>query len=152
MRCVFENEEMLESKIDEIVNFKIRMFDEEFSFGPTLGFNSEYLKKIHKFLFSDFYEGCGEFRLEIDEQEEKRINFTVSALADIASNFSSDLYPDFMDCVEYLKDIQAFPDGNKRTIYAYLKVLIGAYNLPIELGQLGAKESPNLSEGQIRLK
>ena len=121
------NQKELEYIEYNIFNVKYHLIDESFTFNSSDLFNTEYLEKLHIFLFNDIYnnEYC---KIRNNEQLIELENKLLKEIKEML------LYND----IEYLSDkifklweYQLFYDGNTRTILCYLKVLSKYYNFNI---------------------
>ena len=110
----------------KIVNLKLNLIDEYFTFNET-DLEFDYLEKINKFLFNDFYK-----YEEVDYAVKKIINKYLIILNDICINESENIET-ILEIINSIWIQQPFKDGNTRTLLAYLSVLNKAYNLGLNI-------------------
>ena len=110
----------------KIVNLKLNLIDEYFTFNET-DLEFDYLEKINKFLFNDFYK-----YEEVDYAVKKIINKYLIILNDICINESENIET-ILEIINSIWIQQPFKDGNTRTLLAYLIVLNKAYNLGLNI-------------------
>lgn len=110
----------------KIVNLKLNLIDEYFTFNET-DLEFDYLEKINKFLFNDFYK-----YEEVDYTVKKIINKYLIILNDICINESENIET-IIEIINSIWIQQPFKDGNTRTLLAYLSVLNKAYNLGLNV-------------------
>lgn len=152
MECLLGTSNSIEKRVENLIKYKIDMLDEEVTFGKST-YDAEYLVKLHEFLYGNVYEWAGQIRNGITEKDIEEINNAIETLVILSQCFVSDLYDEYLETIDYLKYMQMFKDGNKRTIYAFVKQLICAYRMPLELLPLcGYDDEVNLSEAGIKLK
>jgi len=152
MDCLLGNGSSLENRIENLIKYKIDILDEEITFGKTT-YDVEYLIKLHKFLYGDVYEWAGQIRKSVTKEDIEETNSVIETLVILSQCFVPELYEEYLETIDYLKYMQIFKDGNKRTIYAFVKQLICAYRMPLELLPLcGYDDEVNLSEAGIKLK
>ena len=152
MDCLLGTGNSIEKRVENLIKYKIDMLDEEVTFGKST-YDVEYLVKLHEFLYGDTYEWAGQIRKSVTEKDIEEINTAIETLVILSQCFVSDIYDEYLDTIDYLKYVQMFEDGNKRTIYAFVKQLICAYRMPLELLPLcDCDDEVNLSEAGIILK
>ena len=115
----------------KIVQTKIEVLDEWFTFNcEKLDF--KYLKKLHEFLFSEFYytEDLGTRNLNCNE--EKQIDEYLNKIIKICIFNPSDV--DLILKLLYsIWNLQPFIVGNTRTVIAYLKVINACFLLNLDI-------------------
>lgn len=121
------------NKIKEIeyylFNTKYHIIDENYTFNEDNFFSTNYLEKIHIFLFNDIYEieDC-KIREKISENQIIEINEKLQLLKQKL------IYEDFegiKEIIYYIWEKQIFYDGNTRTILCFLKILSNVFNLKV---------------------
>lgn len=121
------------NKIKEIeyylFNTKYHIIDENYTFNEDNFFSTNYLEKIHIFLFHDIYEieDC-KIREKISENQIIEINEKLQLLKQKL------IYEDFKgikEIIYYIWEKQIFYDGNTRTILCFLKILSNVFNLKV---------------------
>ncbi len=126
------SKEKIQDLTEKLVKIKIDFLDETVLFHEN-SLNLSYLQKLHEFLFSDIYE-LQDLQLGKNytkEQLEKidnlltMINKPEYALIQTPEELSKTFFG--------LYSYQLFNDGNRRTLTAYFKVYIMAFQLPIEI-------------------
>ena len=110
----------------KIVNLKLNLIDEYFTFNET-DLEFDYLEKINKFLFNDFYK-----YEEVDYAVKKIINKYLIILNDICINESENIET-ILEIINSIWIQQPFKDGNTRTLLAYSSVLNKAYTLGLNI-------------------
>ena len=120
----------------EIVNLKLNLLDENFTFDANL-FSLKYLRKLHKFLFSDLYENIDVETRELNDIEKDYIRDILISLENICIKEPIEI-DKVLQMILKLWDFQIFKDGNTRTMLAYLKVINRAFllNLDIDLNSV----------------
>ena len=110
-------EERLLSVERNIVNLKLNLLDEYFTFNIDI-FSSDYLKELHKFLFLDIYYDYQTEMIGFNTDDENYIKYRIENI---------------LNSIKELWKLQPFYDGNTRTFLAYLKVLKHAFKLDIDI-------------------
>lgn len=113
-----------------IVNLKLNLLDDYFTFNSNL-FELEYLQNLHNYLFSDLYY---EEQLKIRELSEKEKKYIQKLLKNIYNECIENKNTNKI--LEHICDVwylQLFPDGNTRTLFAYLKVINDAFLLDLDI-------------------
>ena len=120
----------------EIVNLKLNLLDEYFTFNENI-FSLKYLRKLHKFLFSDLYENIDVETRELNDIEKDYIRDILISLENICIKEPIEI-DKILQMILKLWDFQIFKDGNTRTMLAYLKVINRAFllNLDIDLNSV----------------
>ena len=120
----------------EIVNLKLNLLDEYFTFNENI-FSLKYLRKLHKFLFSDLYENIDVETRELNDIEKDYIRDILISLENICIKEPIEI-DKVLQMILKLWDFQIFKDGNTRTMLAYLKVINRAFllNLDIDLNSV----------------
>ena len=114
-----------------IVNLKMNLLDEYFTFNQNI-FSLEYLKQLHKFLFSDIYYDDQIETREFSVAEESYIKSLLDMLKDACLNNSEEI-DNVLQPIEAIWDLQPFYNGNTRTCFAYLCILNKAFYLNINI-------------------
>ena len=125
------NDEKLLSVEREIVNLKINLLDEYFTFNMDI-FSLNYLKELHKFLFLDIYYDYQTEMVGFPTVDEKYIKYLLEGLRDTCINYPNRI-ENILNPIKELWKLQPFYDGNTRTFIAYLKVLKHAFDLSIDI-------------------
>lgn len=119
----------------KIVNTKLILLDEDFILSKDI-FDLEYLKQIHKFLFSDLYYEDQLTLRNLSSIEVKHIKFLLDSIKEIClmGYESREL---IIEILIKLWELQIFNDGNTRTLLGYLSILNKAFilNLNKDLGK-----------------
>ena len=120
----------------EIVNLKLNLLDEYFTFNENI-FSLKYLRKLHKFLFSDLYENIDVETRELNDIEKDYIRDILISLENICIKEPIEI-DKILQIILKLWNFQIFKDGNTRTMLAYLKVINRAFllNLDIDLNSV----------------
>lgn len=106
-----------------LFNTKYHLIDDSFTFGETSLFTTDYLEKMHFFLFNDIY---GKEMCEIsNKQGIKEANEILANIEEMISYRDMELVGDE---IYKLWSLQLFRDGNTRTILCFLKVASIYYN------------------------
>ncbi|MBQ8681580.1 MAG: hypothetical protein IJ509_01555 [Bacilli bacterium] len=138
---------------DILVKTKISILNYEITFNMT-SLDLDYLKELHIFLFQDlYYEENLKIRDVYSEYQLDYINERLKYLNSLAINERVDsAYLEYLSrTFEELWEYQLFCDGNYRTLWAYLKIYIDAYKLPINLGDI-IEESKHLQMFKLTLR
>ncbi|MBE6138270.1 MAG: hypothetical protein E7173_00815 [Firmicutes bacterium] len=134
------NYERLEQIENKIVSVKIELLDENSNFNMT-DLNLEFLIRIHKFLFGDIYYDDYLAPRTLNPDEFEKVHSIFELLVQIgAFRQNLELIPELFI---RLWEMQIFRDGNTRTLYAFLKIYVAGYQLPIEY-----KKDLNISSGK----
>ena len=123
---------------DILIRTKLDILNCEITFNKN-SLDLEYLKELHIFLFQDlYYEEDLKIRDVYRECQLNYINEKLKYLNRLAISERIDSkYLEYLAMVfEELWEYQLFCDGNYRTLWAYLKVYIDAYQLPINIGDI----------------
>lgn len=115
----------------EIVNLKLNLLDEYFTFNENI-FSLKYLRKLHKFLFSDLYENIDVETRELNDIEKDYIQDVLISLENICIKEPIEI-DKVLQIILKLWDFQIFKDGNTRTMLAYLKVINRAFLLDLDI-------------------
>lgn len=115
----------------EIVNIKLNLIDEYFTFNEE-NFNFEYLKKLNDFLFSDFYYKEELGTRKMTKEEENLIEFYLRKIIYISINNCKDKQQ-ILKLIQNIWHLQPFTVGNTRTLIAYLKILNSAFLLGLDV-------------------
>lgn len=115
----------------EIVNLKLNLLDEYFTFNENI-FSLKYLRKLHKFLFSDLYENIDVETRELNDIEKDYIRDILISLENICIKEPIEI-DKILQMILKLWDFQIFKDGNTRTMLAYLKVINMAFILDLDI-------------------
>ena len=111
----------------KIIKTKLSVLDETFTFNLR-EFDFEYLVRMHKYLFCDFYsfkfDSALDFPKDIYEDMEE-IMKSIRLLCIYSPEDKNTL----IELLYQLWEMQAFTDGNTRTILGFFKVLNHAFNL-----------------------
>lgn len=112
-----------------LFNIKYHIINANYTFKETELFDSNYLEKIHIFLFSDIYEidKC-QIRKSVLESD---IDFVNKKLKEIEKLLKEENYKKIRTNIYDIWERQLFYDGNTRTILCFLKILSEKYNLNI---------------------
>lgn len=131
-RLQITNPLVLKEQETKIIKEKFKGLNKSLLFGEqTLELN--YLKKLHLFLFEDiYYHSELSFRSEYSKKDLQNINGLLQNIIFLAEEKNLDIC--YLKEIMYnLWSLQLFGDGNNRTLWAYLKVFIDYYELPLEL-------------------
>ena len=131
-RLQITNPVVLKEQETKIIKEKFKILNKSLLFGEQT-LELDYLRKLHLFLFEDIYYSSDlSIRREYSEQDLLNINGLLQNIIFLAEEKNID--PSYLKDVIYnLWSIQLFRDGNNRTLWAYLKVFIDYYDLPLEL-------------------
>ena len=105
----------------EIVQKKLEVLDEWFTFNSSK-LDFDYLKKLHEFLFGDFYYEEDLDTRPMDEQEEQFVNNYLDKIVNICIKTPDDI-DSILKIITEIWSFQPFVVGNTRTMLAYLKVI-----------------------------
>lgn len=125
------NEYRLSDIEKQIVNLKLNILDETFTFNEE-EFNLNYLIKLNKFLFNDFYFENEVGTRNIDDIERLFIEKKLKLITNLCISSSEDIEK-ILVLVTEIWNIQPFIVGNTRTMIAFLKVLNQAFLLDLDM-------------------
>ena len=122
------NESLFEDMEKKLVNIKLNLLDERFTFNSK-ELDFEYMNKLNIFLFSDIYD-LEELGLKEETKELKTlINYYLSEILYLCTYYKEEVNQ-ILKILQTVWEIQPFNVGNTRTLLGYLKVL----NIGFELG------------------
>ena len=112
-----------------LFNIKYHIINANYTFNETDIFDSNYLEKIHIFLFSDIYDmdKC-KIRKSVPKED---IDFVNEKLKELENLLQEENYKKIRTNIYDIWERQLFYDGNTRTILCFLKILSEKYNLNI---------------------
>lgn len=118
------------NKIKEIeyylFNTKYHIIDENYTFNENNYFSTNYLEKLHIFLFHDIYE------IEICKiRETINKNLINEKLQLLKQKLIYEDFEGIKEIIYYIWEKQIFYDGNTRTILCFLKILSNVFNLKV---------------------
>ncbi len=128
-------------------------------------FDADFIKRIHKHIFSNIYDWAGEYRtvdifkgeavlggISLNYTTYSRIPYEINDKINYLnntdwSNKSTDqICNEFARKIALLWKIHPFRDGNTRTMLSFARVYAKEHNFPIDLGKLFTYEQKSLSE------
>ena len=115
----------------KIVNLKLNMLDETFTFNRK-ELNLDYLISLNKFLFNDFYCGDESVIRNLSANEVEIINKYLKNIIIVCVNDPENIEI-ILSLIEEIWHLQPFIVGNTRTLIAYLKILSKCFLLEIEV-------------------
>lgn len=115
----------------KIVNLKLNMLDETFTFNKK-ELNLDYLISLNKFLFNDFYCGDESVIRNLSANEVEIINKYLKNIIIVCVNDPENIEI-ILSLIEEIWHLQPFIVGNTRTLIAYLKILSKCFLLEIEV-------------------
>jgi len=116
----------------KIINFKIGLLDQYFTFGEETIFSLNYLEKLHSFLFQDFHEEeYLSIRKDLTYIDYQNIDRILNLFKEIALKRPKNYRGKIAVLTEILWNYQIFYDGNTRTILAFLKVYSIIFDLDL---------------------
>lgn len=119
------SDEKLEVVQRKLINCKLNLIDEEFTFNKEK-MDAEYLLRLNEFLFGDFYDDIGYRGPEYRSMADSYLYAINEFCADKdIENMKERLYG--------LWSYQPLKDGNTRTFIALLKILNEGYNLGLDV-------------------
>lgn len=141
-------EEQMEVLEKKLVQQKLETLDERFTFNcERLDF--EYLKKLHEFLFCEFYYENDLGTRVMDETEEKTINKYLDEVVNICLIDFKDI-DSILEIILEIWNLQPFIVGNTRTLLAYLKVLNCCFLLDLNIDiDMNIESNPNVFNKEI---
>lgn len=112
-----------------LFNIKYHIIHADYTFKETDIFDSNYLEKIHIFLFNDIYDidKC-KIRKSVPKED---IDFVNEKLKELENLLQEENYKKIRTNIYDIWERQLFYDGNTRTILCFLKILSEKYNLNI---------------------
>lgn len=112
-----------------LFNIKYHIIDENYTFNEEDLFSTDYLEKIHIFLFNDIYEleDC-KIRKQISDKQKQEIN---KLLKLIQKKLLNEDYEGIKEIIYSIWYQQIFYDGNTRTILCFLKIISNLFNLKV---------------------
>lgn len=125
------SEQKMDTLERKIVTVKLENLDETITFNcDRLDF--EYLKKLHKYLFSDLHTDELTDTRHLTEEEKELINKMLYMVNRICINEPESIRK-IIDILHEIWRLQPFLDGNTRTLIGYLIMLKECYYLDIPL-------------------
>lgn len=115
----------------QIINLKLNMLDETFTFNST-DFDLRYLVKLHSYLFDEFYFNCDRGLRRLSNIEKKLINELLKEISYVCINNPCDINLIINNIVE-IWALQPFVNGNTRTLVAFLKVITECFDLNLDM-------------------
>lgn len=125
------NEYRLRDIEKEIVNLKLSILDDRFTFNEN-EFNLSYLIKLNNFLFNDFYFDNAKGTRNLEEKEIINIESTLKLITKNCISNPEDIQQTLC-LIEKIWNLQPFVVGNTRTMIAFLKVLNEAFLLDLDI-------------------
>ena len=125
------NEYKLRSVEKNLVNLKLNILDETFTFNQN-EFDFDYLVKLNKFLFNDFYFECEVGPRDLNKTEKVTIEHYLKLITSYCIS-DKDNIEKVLYLVEKIWNLQPFIVGNTRTMIALLKVLNEAFLLDLDV-------------------
>ena len=112
-----------------LFNIKYHIINANYTFNETDIFDSNYLEKIHIFLFSDIYDmdKC-KIRKSVPKED---IDFVNEKLKELENLLQEENYKKIRTNIYDIWERQLFYDGNTRTVLCFFKILSEKYNLNI---------------------
>ena len=115
----------------QIINLKLNILDYYFTFNNEK-FDFKFLKKLHEFLFSDFYYSNESGTRNLSNKEEQIIESYLFSINNLCIN-DSDNIKDILYYVEEIWNLQPFIVGNTRTLIAFIKLINEAFTLNLHV-------------------
>lgn len=111
----------------EIIKNKIDLLDYRYTFNES-EYSVEFLIKLHKYLFDDIYFlENNDLQDYVDEEYYQKANKLIKDLIDKGINKQFDRQTS--DVFYELYAMQLFKDGNARTLIAFFKIYLQAFNI-----------------------
>ena len=126
-----QNDYYLEKVERQIINKKLSLLDETFTFNES-EFNFKYLDKLNKFLFRDFYSDDEVGLRKMNLLETKIIEFYLNEITRICISTPDDI-EHILNIVYEIWHLQPFNNGNTRTMIAFLIIINHAFLLDLDI-------------------
>ena len=126
-----QNDYYLEKVEREIINKKLSLLDETFSFNQS-EFNLKYLDKLNKFLFIDFYNDNEVGLRKMELIESKVIEFYLNKIIKICI-YTPDNVEYILKLICEIWYLQPLNYGNTRTLIGFLKVINHSFLLDLDI-------------------